>query len=89
MVYTFSDGKSTTVIKSNNTQDYSDDKWHVVEFSRDENGGKLVLDGQVFDKQDSSMQKLDVKHPIYVGGLDPDHYNLIQGNLVSFINYYY
>jgi hypothetical protein len=85
VVYTFSDGRSTTVIKTNDTYNYGDNKWHLIEFSRDENTAKLVLDTSVmYDKQVSNVQKIDIKPPLYVGGLDPVHYNQIQGSLVSF-----
>jgi laminin alpha 3/5 len=82
VVYTFSDGRSTTVIKTNDTYNYGDNKWHLIEFSRDENTAKLVLDTSVmYDKQVSNVQKIDIKPPLYVGGLDPVHYNQIQGSL--------
>ncbi|KYB28643.1 Laminin subunit alpha-like Protein [Tribolium castaneum] len=82
VVYTYSDGRSSSVLKTDGLKDYSDNAWHLVEFSKDERRAKLVLDDAVVsDKPVANMQKIDIRPPIYVGGLDPNHYNKIQSKL--------
>lgn len=64
---------------------YNDDNWHLVEFSREGGGVKLVLDET--DVKDGTAGQssfaLDVRVPFFIGGLRPEDSSQIQQSLVS------
>lgn len=53
---------------------YDDGQWHTVTFSRENTEGKLVIDKTTVVTGESvgGTKALNVIHPIYVGGLDPE-----------------
>ncbi|CAG9821860.1 unnamed protein product [Phaedon cochleariae] len=81
VIFSFKGEADALVIKSANV--YNDDKWHLVEFNREQSNGKLVIDEQ--DIQTGTTEGktpiLDLHVPFYIGGLNPDHYNSVQVNL--------
>ncbi|RZC32304.1 Laminin G 2 and/or Laminin II domain containing protein [Asbolus verrucosus] len=80
IVYTFSNGRATSVIKSDRNN-FNDSAWHLVEFSRDGGRGKLVIDNVVFADERSGIEEIKIRAPLLIGGLDPNHYNEILGKL--------
>lgn len=50
---------------------------------------KLVVDDEITGGKVAQVQKLDVKPPFYIGGLNPNDYDTILGSLVckSFFNH--
>ncbi|KAL1517260.1 hypothetical protein ABEB36_001047 [Hypothenemus hampei] len=81
LVFTFKgDHADPLLIKSQMT--YNDGEWHVVEVSRDGDDGKLAIDGGVLGGKISQRTPvLDLRTPIYLGGVDPNDYNKVLANL--------
>ncbi|XP_074042767.1 laminin subunit alpha [Leptinotarsa decemlineata] len=81
VVFTFKGDYDALVIKSH--EKYNDDKWHLLEFTREGNSGKLSIDEEDYSSgtTDGKTISLDLHIPFYVGGLNPDHYNVVQANL--------
>ncbi|XP_072324624.1 laminin subunit alpha-3 isoform X2 [Scyliorhinus torazame] len=51
---------------------YNDGQWHTVVFSRENNRGKLIIDGlRIQQKSMASNPLLKVESPFYLGGLPP------------------
>lgn len=63
---------------------YNDNEWHLVEFSREGVEGKMVIDGgDLSGRIPHKSPALDLHIPFYLGGIQPDDYNLVLPNLVS------
>ncbi|VEN47917.1 unnamed protein product [Callosobruchus maculatus] len=78
VVFTFK-AEEPVIIKSRFI--YNDDIWHIVEFNKDLANGKLVIDKEVAEGSSSNPAVLEFHPPFYMGGVDPDEYNLVQANL--------
>ncbi|CAH1963974.1 unnamed protein product [Acanthoscelides obtectus] len=78
VVFTFK-GEEAVIIKSRFI--YNDDTWHIVEFNRDQGNGKLVINEQLAEGSAQNPIHLELNVPFYMGGVDPDEYNLVQANL--------
>ncbi|CAG9836790.1 unnamed protein product [Diabrotica balteata] len=75
VVFTFKGDGDAVIIKSKNV--YNDDKWHLVEFSRENFDGKLVIDQEDVSTGSlaSKTHTLNIQVPFYIGGLAPELYN--------------
>ncbi|KAK9871509.1 hypothetical protein WA026_012880 [Henosepilachna vigintioctopunctata] len=80
LIFTFTNGTGPAVIKSK--EFYSNDVWHKVDFSREGSNGKLVIDGESENFGTAlNAEKMELKLPYYIGGLEPADYNIVYGNL--------
>lgn len=70
---------SSIMLESPST--YNDNEWHNLIFSKEMNMVKLVVDEDITGGKVAQVQKLDIKPPFYIGGLND--YDIILGNLVS------
>lgn len=80
--YSFDCGSGRGVVVSQ--QVLNDDKWHTVTFSRKGKNGLLRVDEEVLEVLSiGSTSSLNVKSPIYVGGVPKELRSQIKGHLKS------
>ncbi|CAH0547112.1 unnamed protein product [Brassicogethes aeneus] len=80
LIFTFNTSKGPVLIKTNNK--YNDDKLHLVQLSRDEKNGKLVIDNTENLNYNGEFEAaLDLKPPFYVGGIPSKFYNVVFNKL--------
>ncbi|KAL3275279.1 hypothetical protein HHI36_020047 [Cryptolaemus montrouzieri] len=80
LIFTFTNGSGAAIIQSPGV--YNNDLWHKVDFSRDGSNGKLIIDGDSVNfGQAVNADKMELKSPFYIGGLEPADYNNVYSNL--------
>lgn len=83
MIFTFK-GEYPAPLILKSQMSYNDNEWHLVEFSREGVEGKMVIDGgDLSGRIPHKSPALDLHIPFYLGGIQPDDYNLVLPNLVS------
>lgn len=66
---------------------YNDSTWHVIEFSRDQGEGKLMIDdGSLSAKLPHKTLTLTLKPPFNFGGVNASDQDAVMAYLVSFTN---
>lgn len=81
--YIFNCGSGPGILETDNK--FNDGEWHQVEFSRNQNEGKLVIDGKLTaeGKSDGHSKTLSISPPYYVGGFPENLSGDVLANLVS------
>ncbi|KAH1008402.1 hypothetical protein HUJ05_008957 [Dendroctonus ponderosae] len=81
VVFTFK-GEQPTQLVLKSQMVYNDNEWHVVDFSREGAEGKLVIDGgSLSGRLAHKTPSLDLRIPFYLGGVQPNDYNMVSPNL--------
>lgn len=75
MVFTIHSGNTATSITLESETTYDDNEWHNLIFSKEMHTVKLVVDDHIIDGKVAQVQKLDIKPPFYIGGLNPNNLN--------------
>lgn len=77
VVFTINSGNTASSITLETESTYDDNEWHNLIFSKEMHTVKLVVDDNIIDGKVAQSQKLDIKPPFFVGGLNPNYLNTL------------
>lgn len=75
MVFTINSDDDVSSITLESDATYDDKEWHNLIFSKEMHIVKLVVDDNIIDGKLAQAEKLDIKPPFYIGGVNPNSLN--------------